>query len=77
MRPQREASVRCAFGDRGTVYAAIDAAGGARLAEAYAPDGATLILAVRVPVSDAEALDAALKDATAGRVRLEDAPAEA
>jgi hypothetical protein len=53
------------------VYAALDAAGAERLSEEYAADGASLTVTLRLPVACAAALDAALADATSGRVRLE------
>ena len=77
VRPQAVVLVRCSFAQRGAVYAALDAAGAARLREEYAPDGASLQLTARLPAACAAALDAALADATAGRVRLQEAPPEA
>ena len=74
VRPQVQARVRCSFAQRGAVYAALDAAGASRLAEEYAPDGASLTVVLQLPAADAPALDAALADATSGRVRLETQP---
>jgi len=76
VRPQALVAVSCSFAQRGAVYAALDAAGAERVAEDYAPDGATLRLTARLPAADAAALDAALADATSGRVRLEEATPE-
>lgn len=68
------AAVSFAFSDSGAVYAVLDSCGAERMKESYSADGA--MLSVRVYASAASALDAALADATSGRVRLDIQPSQ-
>ena len=71
MRPQLDGRVQCSFAQRGAVYACLEALSAVRLGEAFGADGATLTVAVRLPAACAPALDAALREATSGRVRFD------
>jgi putative IMPACT (imprinted ancient) family translation regulator len=71
VRPQALARLACGFAQLPAVYAALEAAGASRLEESYSADGASVQLRVRCDAAAAPGLDAALADATAGRVRLQ------
>lgn len=67
VRPGRVLRIRHAWEDTGAVAAALDGAGGRRVAERY---GAGAELDVAIPEREADGLVAALRDATAGRARV-------
>ncbi len=66
--PQACASVEVGFGDTGLLFGLLEAHGAERLEERYGPAG--LLVALRLPARELPALEHALREATAGRVRL-------
>ena len=63
-----ELELACAFEDLGTVHAALHAHAAEKTGERFETDGAHLSL--RLPASEAAALQARLRDATRDRVRI-------
>ena len=63
-----ELELACAFDDLGTVHAALHAHAAEKTGERFEADGAHLSL--RLPASEAAALQSRLRDATRDRVRV-------
>ena len=63
-----ELELACAFDDLGTVHAALSAHAAEKTGERYLADGA--VLSLRLPASQADALQLRLRDATRDRVRF-------
>ena len=63
-----ELELACAFDDLGTVHAALQAHAAEKTGERYLADGA--VLSLRLPTSQAAALQLRLRDATRDRIRF-------